>query len=88
MINQGNKLKYKVKKSLMMKTLNKLRINPDKILKDEELKSLNGGDCWVCTVYCNGAPNTFGAGCGESLDWVNYTCNHLWNQGGCTCSCM
>jgi len=38
-----------------MKKLNKLEINSEKIMKNEELIALRGGyDCWDCEVYYDG----------------------------------
>jgi hypothetical protein len=38
-----------------MKTLGKLNINSEKVLKDGELKKLCGGWDGYCYVYCDGA---------------------------------
>lgn len=35
----------------MMKKLNKLQINPEKAIKNEELKTLRGGQQVQCAVY-------------------------------------
>jgi natural product precursor len=70
-----------------MKTLSKIKINPERILKDEELRSLNGGGCWYCTVYCAPNPPFGGPACGSSLDDIRYTCNQTWMPAGCDCWC-
>ena len=37
-----------------MKKLNKLIINPEKVIKNEELVNLRGGYDGICTTYCHG----------------------------------
>lgn len=53
-----------------MKKLGKLEINPERLMKDEELLTLRGGSCssgyvaWWCTVwYCAGCSPTEGIAC-------------------------
>jgi len=70
-----------------MKTLSKLKINQDRILKDKELRSLNGGECWNCTVFCYPNPPLKGLGCGSSLEEVIYACDQMWIPAGCACWC-
>jgi natural product precursor len=69
-----------------MKTLSKIKINPERILKDEELRTLNGGGCWYCIVTC---PTTQfgGEGCGPTHEYVQYTCEQMWGPAGCSCWC-
>lgn len=44
-----------------MKTLGKLKINSEKLLKDEELKNLQGGLSYeCCCFYCSGCAPTCG----------------------------
>lgn len=38
-----------------MKTLSKISIKPEKVLKEDELKKLKGGWEGWCWVYCEGA---------------------------------
>ena len=72
-----------------MKKLTKIHINPEKLMKNEELITLKGGD-WsgycevICpTQYFNGPSN---AGSCEDAEEI---CNSFWgNYGsGCYCSC-
>lgn len=69
-----------------MKKLSKLLINSEKILKDDELRSLTGGECWYCRVYC---PDEIfgGLGCGESPGQVALQCTVFWQQYGTGCWC-
>jgi len=74
-----------------MKTLIKLSINPEKVLKNDELKRLKGGDwCGTCYIYeCSTGNFVFdGPGCGQDQSWVNQTCNDLWNPSGSYCVCI
>ena len=70
-----------------MKTLSKLKINQDRILKDKELRSLSGESCCYCTVYCAPNPPFEGPGCGSSLEEVIYACDQMWMPAGCVCWC-
>ncbi len=36
-----------------MKKLGKLSINPEKVIKNEELLNLRGGGYGLCTTYCH-----------------------------------
>jgi len=62
-----------------MKKLNKLQINSERIISDEELRKLNGGDCagmgesYVCSVYYTWGERGTLEGCipyGNPCDWV------------------
>lgn len=71
-----------------MKTLGKLKINPEKILKNEELKSLNGGWCGRCEVYGGNCQYNSWPACGDSQEQVQTTCQTVYaSYGGCTCNC-
>jgi hypothetical protein len=70
-----------------MKKLNKLQINPEKIMKNEELVTLRGGYdgdgdgwCGTCTVY-EDAPHTLimsGVACSYSNGGANITCTTIY----------
>jgi hypothetical protein len=67
-----------------MKTLGKLKINPEKLLIDDELKSLKGGWCGYIYVDCpSGAWS--GAACDETESEALEVCMGMWGQYGCTC---
>lgn len=77
-----------------MKKLNKLQINPEKVMKNEELLSLKGGYgsgscefyCWV--YYDEGVPVIDGVCCGESGLGCEMDCNAYWNPMGAYCRCI
>lgn len=72
-----------------MKTLRKLQINPERILKEEELKSLKGGEwCGACIVVCEGVYLS-GPGCDTSQGAAIDTLMSLygWCQGGPMVGC-
>lgn len=65
-----------------MKTLGKLNINPEKVLKDDELKNLRGGDWYGrCIIYCEGgeisgygygsSPQAAANALADRLSWCN-----------------
>ena len=68
-----------------MKTLGKLNINPEKVLKNEELVVLSGGydspcgsgvQAWNCTVWIEpGATSFSGVGCG--LENISAWCEQI-----------
>lgn len=69
-----------------MKNLGKLKINPDKILKDEELKRLNGGDCWTFRIQCSGVDEFLGQACGSDLVEAQGNCTTQMSQySSCVC---
>jgi natural product precursor len=68
-----------------MKKLNKLQINSEKIMKNEELLTLRGG--YDCNYYCwvflyDGTPAFQGVACGESGMGSEADCNLYWNPRG------
>lgn len=75
-----------------MKKLNKLQINSDKLISQEELKSLKGGSCdyWCCVgegTYPNWNVFFCGVGCGESQMGAEIDCNNHYNPFGFICKC-
>ena len=69
-----------------MKNLGKLKINANKILKGEELKRLNGGDCWTFRIQCSGVNEFFGQACGNDLMEAQAACVIQMNQySSCVC---
>ena len=69
-----------------MKTLSKLTINPEKVLKHEELINLIGGWEGTCLVQC---PDTYfkGYGSGDSAADATSKCTAYWKSAGCECFC-
>lgn len=72
-----------------MKKLNKLQINSERLMKNEELISVkggyDGGDCWMLHVTCPPPANSFsGLGCGPDMHYVYNTCVQMWEP---TCFC-
>lgn len=77
-----------------MKTLGKLKINPEKIIKNEELIILRGGySTFICHVVCNGLDDwfNFSSTCNE-MDWscAISQCITFYEQqfSGCDCACI
>ncbi|MCX6262799.1 MAG: hypothetical protein NTY95_18510 [Bacteroidia bacterium] len=74
-----------------MKTLGKLNINSEKIMKKEELQTLRGGygsSCdYLCYVYVSGTV-TIGVGCGTGVLTVQEDCNNYYSSVGGHCSCI
>lgn len=68
-----------------MKTLAKLNINSEKLLKDNELKTLKGGWSGNCEVY--GQVYFNGPAYGSSQAQVQSACQAMWGPTGSTCSC-
>lgn len=70
-----------------MKKLEKLQINSEKLIKDEELITLRGGygDCWWCWVTCPDG-SLSGQCCGPSWTYVWETCEAMWDHDGCFCT--
>lgn len=71
-----------------MKSLGKLKVNSEKVLKDDELRSLKGGDCnytccvdWGIATYC-------GTGCGGSADEATEYCRRTYVPMGANCWCF
>jgi hypothetical protein len=77
-----------------MKTLGKLNINSEKIMKNEELETLRGGydqcEYWCC-VYDGPYPSApvlyCGVGCGESAGGAQADCVMAWAHLGFDCHC-
>jgi natural product precursor len=75
-----------------MKTLGKLKINPVKILKDNEVKSLKGGyTSWNCTASYGGTQidNFNMSSMGNNDVYAEWECQMLlWElYPGVTCEC-
>jgi hypothetical protein len=74
-----------------MKKLNKLQINSEKIIKNEELLILRGGySTWCCTVSCVSGNFNFSSNCGGWDPWcAESECEAFYEpvSPGCTCSC-
>ena len=76
-----------------MKKLNKLEINPEKLMKNVELISLRGGyeGSWTCDYWCevhlwDGTVAFAGVACGLSAFGVQTDCNNQWgSMGHCHC---
>jgi len=75
-----------------MKKLGNLKINPEKLIKSEELISLKGGYGSQCDYYCwvfiSGVLAFEGIGCGESAFGAQADCNMQWNPIGGSCQCI
>ena len=58
-----------------MKKLNKLQINPEKVMKNEELINIKGGNTYqcACTGYSNLFPVTADS-MGDALMGLSYIC--------------
>jgi natural product precursor len=69
----------------MMKKLNKLYINPERILRDDELKSFKGG-VWegTCKVTCDYYSFEGPAEAGNCFT-AELICEGMWE--GCDCKC-
>jgi|WetSurMetagenome_2_1015567.scaffolds.fasta_scaffold303114_1 hypothetical protein len=75
-----------------MKNFNKLHINSEKIIKNEELHTLRGGNIsescdYVCYVYIAGTV-TVGVACGTGVLSVQDQCNNIYSSVGGQCSCI
>ncbi len=77
-----------------MKKLTKLQINPEKLMKNEELLMIRGGydqcEYWCCVydgAYPNGTLLTCGVGCGESQFGAEQDCDLFYQQYGFDCKC-
>jgi hypothetical protein len=75
-----------------MKTLNKLNINLNNILNNDDLKSLNGGTQWcgICGVWDGGSLVLYGQSCGTSQAGADATCTSFYQailgpNISCTC---
>jgi len=67
-----------------MKKLAKMNINPEKILKNEELLILLGGE-WCGYMYVDCPWGAWsGPACGESPEAAEAECNSMWGEF-CTC---
>lgn len=69
-----------------MKTLSKLNIKSEKLLNDNELKSLKGGWSGMCEVY--GVSYFNGPAYGSSQAQVQQACQNFWGSTGSTCHCF
>jgi hypothetical protein len=73
-----------------MKKLNKLEINPKKLMKNEELLNLRGGyegGGWCGYMYVDCPWGAWsGPACGESPEAAEQVCGNLWGPEGCTCN--
>lgn len=70
-----------------MKTLKKLMINPEKVLKNEELLNLKGGygpAGWCCRTQ--GRPSGEVELCNDSPELLSSFCN-VWVGFGYQCNC-
>lgn len=75
---------------MKMKILNKLQINSDKLMKNEELMTLRGGygeacgdnQAWWCDVTVGGSYAFSGIACGTQ-EYISSQCSSL----GYTCDC-
>jgi len=69
-----------------MKKLNKLEINSEKVMSDNELTKLRGGyDCWTCEVKSGGVTVYIEDLCGSDLYTVQGDCTAWWNL---PCYCL
>jgi hypothetical protein len=73
-----------------MKTLGKLNINPEKVLKDDELKSLKGGWYGTCWIFDGENGLMYGSSAGSSSYSAQSVCESTYRPlfGGdiwCTC---
>ena len=75
-----------------MKKLGKLTINPEKVIKNEELVNLRGGtyadlcssgNCYCCTTSAQGGVTQ----CSNSIALSNAFCD-VWIAGGHDCECV
>jgi len=70
-----------------MKTLGKLKINPENVLKVDELKYLKGGDIMCYVIYDLELVNDFPCEVG-SLEDCNEACDYIYdNYPGYECTC-
>lgn len=70
-----------------METLGKLNINPERLLKDNELKSLTGGWSGTCSVYSGDQQIFSGGAYGSGLYGAYNACISFWGSEGCQCVC-
>ena len=64
-----------------MKKLNKLQINPERIIKNDELNVLKGGYTWTC--FCTGYDNYFPVTADTIDDALLALSNVCPGSGGC-----
>ena len=73
-----------------MKKLSKLQINPENLIKDEELKELRGGWVGLCAVHSGGSVEMKDWYCwGEmcSYNWyVDQSCATYYGADYCVCN--
>ncbi len=74
-----------------MKTLRKLKINPEKILKNVVLRSLKGGE-WtgICEIFGEDCGYLNGTAYGATCQEAETQCTDFWSMGGelkCKCDC-
>jgi natural product precursor len=85
MINQGIENYLLTKKLKIMKKLNKLQINPEKVLRKEELTFYKGGDWYgTCEVMCDYKYFNASAAA-ENCFTAELICEGMWS--GCDCKC-
>lgn len=65
-----------------MKALNKLNINPDNLLKNDDLKSLKGGHTcdYYCWVYIKGCATWGGPACADSAGEATSECTRIYSE--------
>jgi len=85
-INQEDNELFSYLKRLQMKKLNKLEINLEKVMSNNELIKLRGGyDCWTCEVKSCGETVYIEDLCGLDLYTVQAECTIYW---GLPCYCL
>lgn len=65
-----------------MKKLNKIHINTERIIKEDDLNSIRGGydGCdWVCWVHVPPDVSFNGIGCGDSPLGAEMNCNSFYS---------
>ena len=88
-IDQEIELDILTKSLIIMKKLGKLKIEHGKILKEEELLNLKGGDwCGWCDVTCP-SDHFGGQSCAAGWQEATILCDLWWSRydTGCRCTC-
>jgi hypothetical protein len=70
--------------TIKMKTLEELKIDTHKILRDDDLLELKGGWCGECVVSC-GSGTFYGPCCETTQLMAEIMCGAYWGQAGCAC---
>ena len=72
-----------------MKKLKKLEINPERILRNDELRKLHGGWTGNCEIFSGSedCPYYNGPASGSTCEDAQRLCIELCGQAGCTCDC-